>query len=255
MKNTENLPDGGRKTNLEHWNNERRQKLKLRFPQYMLVVTRNIRSIIQKHVERDMKFIEVGFSPGVHLLWVAQALKAQVSGVDFSKNGVEQGRQLFDSVGVEADFRCEDFFNTSFPEKSFDVVYSAGFIEHFDDPKPAVISHVRLAKSGGKIVILIPNYGGIYGKLQKYFHPENLALHNVQIMNCQNLLNLAPVELVEGIKSYPSGKFCSDLVNIQEKLASPVAKMIHLGVNFLGLIQPIQINYLSPLLVLEMVRK
>jgi hypothetical protein len=40
------------------------------------------------------------------------------------------------------------------------------------------LHYLGLLKPGGKALIIIPNYGVIYGRLQQYFDPENLALHN-----------------------------------------------------------------------------
>ena len=252
---TDSLSGEGRKTSQEYWDEQRRGSLRLRFPPGLMVSTRNIRNILRKRVGPGMSFLEVGFAPGVHLSWVAQALGVNVAGVDFAENGVLQARRLFARLGLKADLRHEDFFNTSFPAGTFDVVYSAGFIEHFDDPAVVVRAHVNLAKPGGRIIILIPHYGGIYGRVQEYFHPENLLLHNITIMHRQRLLELAPADLVSEAETSEVGKLCGDHIGFSQKLPASIAKAIGLGLNCVGLAQPAEVRPLCPMLLLEMIRR
>ncbi|MBS1808850.1 MAG: class I SAM-dependent methyltransferase [Acidobacteria bacterium] len=249
------LSEDGRKTSQEYWDEQRKGTLRLKFPPSLFVSTRNIRNILRRKVKPGMSFLEVGFAPGVQLAWVAKGLGAKVSGVDFAENGVIQARRLFTSLGIEGDLRHEDFFNTSFPLGTFDVVYSAGFIEHFDDPSSLVKAHVDLARPGGRIIILIPHYGGIYGKVQEYFHPENLLLHNVTIMQRQKLLALAPSDLITHAKAWEAGKLCGDHIGFAQKFPASIAKLLGLGLNFVGLIQPVEIKPLCPILALEMIKR
>jgi 2-polyprenyl-3-methyl-5-hydroxy-6-metoxy-1,4-benzoquinol methylase len=53
---------------------------------------------------------------------------------------------------------------------SFDVVYSVGLVEHFDEPAGVIEQHVRFARPRGITVVSIPGYG-----VQRYFDPDNLA--------------------------------------------------------------------------------
>ena len=53
---------------------------------------------------------------------------------------------------VPIDLRVEDFLQTTFPVRSFDLVCSLDVIEHFEDPRPMVRKHVELLKLGGKAI-------------------------------------------------------------------------------------------------------
>ena len=75
---------------------------------------------------------------------------------------------------LTGEFRCEDIFTTTLPEASFDLVYSLGVIEHFEDARSIVEKHLFLTKPGGRVVISIPNFGGVYGRLERYFCPRAL---------------------------------------------------------------------------------
>src|SRR5262249_36957710 len=144
---------------------------RMRLPSPWLVSTRNQMRLLRRHIQPGMRVLEIGFAPGKILAWVASCLRARVSGLDYSAPGVETARKLFSILNLQADLRCEDASSTTFTPESLDLVYSAGVVEHFDDPRPIVRTHVELLRQGGTALISIPNYRGIYGKLQGYFHP------------------------------------------------------------------------------------
>ena len=166
----------------DYWSKTYRREPRMRLPSSLFVGTRNIQRILLPHIKTQMSFLEIGCAPGKILAWVANTFDAHVSGVDYAETGIEMSKKLFLSLGIEADLRCEDIFDTTFESGSFDVVYSAGLIEHFNDPSDVVRRHIDLCKPGGISIIVIPNYGGIYGMIQKCLDPENLALHNLKIM-------------------------------------------------------------------------
>ncbi len=71
-----------------------------------------------------MQILEIGCAPGKLLSWVAAVLKANVSGLDYSKPGMEFAAQLFNKLNLKGDLHCEDVFAQSFPDEYFAVVYS-----------------------------------------------------------------------------------------------------------------------------------
>jgi SAM-dependent methyltransferase len=177
-------------------------------------------------------------------------LEAQVCGIDYSPNGVASSKELFRALGIDGDLRCEDVFQASFDPGSFDLVYSNGLIEHFEDPYPLVRRHVELAKPGGRILILVPNYGGIYGRIQERVDPKNLAIHNLEA----GMRQLAPVDLVRDVRAFYTGKLNPWLISLDKRLPSPLAQTINLAANAVGLFQPIVIKAVAPLIALEMIR-
>ncbi len=81
-----------------------------------------------------------------------------------------------------------DVFDRGLIERQFDVVVSFGFIEHFDDPEPAIRRHVELCKPGGVVFITVPNYrvGSFYRWLTHRLGPTPLQWitegHNLNCM-------------------------------------------------------------------------
>jgi 2-polyprenyl-3-methyl-5-hydroxy-6-metoxy-1,4-benzoquinol methylase len=243
------------KTDKEYWNNIWVPQPRMTGPAGLFVEMRNIQKLLKRCVTPGMRVLEIGCASGKILAWVAKVLRAEVSGLDYSPRGIENSKLLFDHLGISGDLRCEDVFETSFEEGSFDCVFSFGLIEHFNDPRQIVTIHVSLLKPGGKALMTVPNYAGIYGRVQRYFDSDNLYLHNLNIMNPSSLAALAPSHLLQNIHSYPFGRLNSALISFGRKLPRWIASGLAFCFNTIGLLQPFDIQALCPLLVLQITRK
>ncbi|RDU64799.1 trans-aconitate 2-methyltransferase [Helicobacter sp. MIT 14-3879] len=83
---------------------------------------------------------------------------------DSSKNGVEAFRTKFENVApYKQRGVCIDLLQTSL-DSSFDLVFSAGLIEHFnkDKTKAMIQKHFEAAKSGGIVLITYPTPTRLY---------------------------------------------------------------------------------------------
>jgi 2-polyprenyl-3-methyl-5-hydroxy-6-metoxy-1,4-benzoquinol methylase len=199
--------------------------------------------------------LEIGCAPGKTLAWVAKVLGARVAGIDYSERGIGFAAELFAALGLQGDLRCEDLSATSFPPSGFDLVYSVGLVEHFDQPAPVIESHVRLTRPGGRTLVIVPNYGGLYGRLQRYFHPENLAIHNLEIMAEGSLRSLAPTALVDDVIAYRAGRLSPWLVSFGRRWPANLSRALQLALNAAGLVQPFDVRWLSPMVALSMRRR
>ena len=244
----------GRKTELSHWNTAWQLPARARLPSRLNVDVLNITRLLKKLVRPGSSYIEIGCAPGKVLAWVASVLKTETAGLDYSESGIANCRTLFEALGLKVNLNHDDFLNHHLPSASFDVVTSFGVIEHFDDARSLVQRHLDLLKPGGVTLIAVPNYGGLYGSLQRWCDAPNLALHNLEIMNPSALAALVDSPEIESVCAYPFGSMSLWLVNLDKRLPHSVAKLVTLFVNAIGLLQPILIGSLAPLLVLE-VRK
>lgn len=246
--------DEGRKTEHAYWEAASQLPIKTRLPSRLNVNVLNLTRLLERHVRPGSRYLEIGCAPGKMLAWVASVLKAEAAGLDYSESGIAQCRALFDALGLKVNLHHDDIFNHHLPSASFDVVTSFGVIEHFDNVRPVVQRHLDLVKPGGATVIGVPNYGGVYGSLQRWCDAPNLALHNLEIMNPCALSALVDSPDIESTRAYPFGNISPWLINLDKRLPHFVAKLVSLGVNAMGLLQPLPIKALAPMLVLE-VRK
>ena len=238
-----------------YWDNEYktfpRKKLKSQF----WVGTRDYYNLLSRFIAPHHKVLDIGCAPGKTLAWAAKIRMAEVTGVDYSANGIRISRWLFEQMKIDGVFLCEDIFQTTLPEATFDVVISSGFIEHFEDPAEIIDVHIKHVKPGGVVLITIPNYGGIYGSLQNFFNPDNLHLHNLNMMSIDALKKMAlNNNYTKNIKAYTWGRTNPFLVHFSNKVNYKIAQGFCLVWNCLGWLQPIHIPLLAPMLVLEIHR-
>ena len=238
-----------------HWEGAWASPPRWKLPSPLFVTTRNMQRLLRPAIRPGMRVIELGCAPGKILAWVGAKLGTQVAGLDYSERGIGWARTLFDALGLPGDLRCEDVFHTTFEPASFDVVYSSGLIEHFEDPRAIVRAHVALAKPGGTAIIAIPDYGGVYGRLQRWLDPANLAIHNLRIMSAAALEELAPPDLSGTVRSYRVGRLSPWQLSLDRGLPRPLGRVASHILNGVGLLQPADIPSLCPLLVLEISRR
>lgn len=110
----------------------------------------------------------------------------KVLGSDFSLSGCRLLCANLGLQGLPGTAVCEDLFQSSLRPDAIDLVYSSGLIEHFDDTPAVVAEHLRLVKPGGQLVLIVPNFEGLQGRIWKrlarplwdrhrVFGPEYLA--------------------------------------------------------------------------------
>lgn len=154
------------------------------YPEYLI---RKV--LIDPHLPRktDWKLLEVGSAPGFRLVEMNRRLDYIPYGVEYSAPGVEINRRTFAANGLDpAQVIHADFFSEEFQEKfheNFDVVTSYGFIEHFSDAAVAVRKHLDLLKQGGRLLVVIPNLRSVQLLVTRFFSPEVVGQHNLDIMD------------------------------------------------------------------------
>lgn len=133
---------------------------------------------------RGASLIEVGGFPGNFAGYYKKRLGCDVSILDYVDDH-KLVHKVEKSYGLHAEsikIIETDFFDYDSLDQ-YDIVMSIGFIEHFDDTELVIQKHAKLVKSGGKLLITLPNFRGINGMVQKYLDPQNYAKHNIRSMD------------------------------------------------------------------------
>lgn len=148
--------------------------------------------LYRRFLPRDdrMTFLEIGAMPGNHMVYFHREFGYRVTGVDYCSdltpivttmllNGVE------DYSLINADvFELAD-------GKRYDVVFSSGFVEHFDDFLGVMRLHAEFVNPGGFLLITVPNTRNLHGVLMQAFCPEVLAVHRPHLMDREVLRSIA----------------------------------------------------------------
>lgn len=129
------------------------------------------------------RVLEIGCAPGKWLAFMAKVFGLEPAGIEYSIAGMLATKRNFELLNLVADgIVTGDFFELE-PRDEYDVVMSFGFIEHFENPEDVVARHLDWVRPGGKLVLGVPNFNGVYKPLQRMLKPEILEKHNLTMMN------------------------------------------------------------------------
>ncbi len=151
----------------EHWNSiwarEREKRFDLRsYYDYRLS------QLFNKFIASGSRILEVGCGGSAWLPYFAKHLKCEVWGIDYSEPGVALASRNLKIENVSGTVVLGDVFETKdIPECYFDVVWTGGFVEHFDDISVVIRKLATFLKPKGTIITLVPNLDGFIGALHK----------------------------------------------------------------------------------------
>jgi SAM-dependent methyltransferase len=127
---------------------------------------------------RAASLIELGCGGSVYLPYFALRYGLAVAGLDYSDQGCARARAILDAHGAAGEIVEGDLFSP--PEAlrgRFDIVFSMGLLEHFDDTAAAVAAGAAFLRPGGLMLSIVPNMTGLPGLLQRALDPALYAVH------------------------------------------------------------------------------
>lgn len=150
------------------------------------------------------KMIEFGCNPGHSTLALLHYLDFEASGVDFNKhdrsfkNNVLENQKKIGKV-----YNCD--VRKFVPEEKFDLVFSCGFVEHFNDYVDIIKLHTIPVKENGYVLIVVPNFKKIQWLYHALFDAKDLSNHNLKSMNPKEIEKALTGEGFEVVKSGYAG--------------------------------------------------
>jgi len=122
----------------------------------------NLVDYINKIGNDGDKIIEVGSFSGITTLLLNRKFKKTI--LDYSQAVLEKAKLLFEKAGQPVQIICADMFSIPVEDKSFDVVFNSGVIEHLDfEGRVAHLKeNARIMKDNGTMVIAYPNHSSWY---------------------------------------------------------------------------------------------
>lgn len=170
---------------------------------------------------KEYKVIEVGCAPGKYLINFHKSHGYVPYGVEYSEKGVEITKENFKHAHLNQNNVIHtDFFDEGFQvehKEKYDVVFSRGFIEHFDDVPRIVDLHSNLLRKGGYIVIMIPNLSGVNKIVARLLNQTSFNLHNTSIMNKETFTALFSESIYDRLYCGYVGLFSVGLFNTDKK--------------------------------------
>jgi 2-polyprenyl-3-methyl-5-hydroxy-6-metoxy-1,4-benzoquinol methylase len=126
-------------------------------------------------------FFEVGCGSSGWLPYFAKEYGLKVSGIDYSEIGCRLAEENLKMLNISyGEIICKDLFEPNCNNgQKYDIVFSYGVIEHFDNPGEVMAIFSDFLNPGGIIITLVPNLNGLMGRMQKYFVPDIIKMHKV----------------------------------------------------------------------------
>lgn len=163
--------------------------------------------------------VELGGFPGTYSIYLKKKHNLDTTVLDYfiepglfkdlmSKNNLKES----DISLVEMDLLSKEMLVS----KRYDLVFSLGLIEHFKDTANIIEKHLQFINQGKELLIIIPNFRGINGWVQKMFDMENYKVHNIECMDPAYLKKVSEELGLVDVESYYYGKFSTWLENKKE---------------------------------------
>lgn len=149
---------------------------------------RAILHVFDSHMPRgeSLSVLEVGGSPGQYLAYIHRLTGCRSAILDFSPVGCDLARRNFAQLGIPLETHERDLFAPATPEIGrFDVVYSLGLAEHFDELDSVVAAQAALVAPGGLLILGMPNFRGVNGWFAKRLDRTRYLTHNVDSMRME----------------------------------------------------------------------
>lgn len=158
----------------EEWKKENRQSEEKFIKNYIF------NPLFQKYLPYGGTLLEVGCAPGTIMANFSINFGYHVTGIDYSSCAIVKETLSRHNI---SDYELYEVDFTEFQtDLKFDVVCSFGLVEHFTDYNGIIQKHASLVKENGYVIIEVPNIRYFNYLLFRIFNPKLLKLHNLKIM-------------------------------------------------------------------------
>lgn len=173
------------------------------------------------------RVLEIGCGQSMWLPCLARELDCQVFGLDIEPYAAELARANLFGAGVRGEILCRDAFDANHNQdllEKFDLIYSMGVMEHFDDAAERLSILARYLKPGGRILTTVPNLQGLNWWLQRFASLERLRMHVIY-----DTKRLASIHAHAGLEVLASGYagFCDGFVSAADAQTSLWRRKVH----------------------------
>lgn len=106
-------------------------------------------------IQGSEKVLDAGCGIGGSSIFLAKKLGCEVTGISLSEKQVTQAKEFADKQKArdKTEFKVMNYCATSFPDKSFDIVWGCESVCYADDKEQFINEAWRLLKPGGRLVV------------------------------------------------------------------------------------------------------
>lgn len=199
--------------------------------------------------------IELGGFPGTYSVYLKKKYNLQTAVLDYYINPsiVEDLLEINGLPKNSIDLIEDDLTLNHEIDKKYDLVFSLGLMEHFIDTKAIIKRHMDYLNPGGELLIVIPNFRGLNGWIQRKFDRPNYDVHNIDCMDLNLLKSITSELKIENASVYYMGKFSIWLGNMktQSTAVKFFFKCLFFGGKAITKFIPVKSKLFSPFIVIR----
>jgi SAM-dependent methyltransferase len=121
--------------------------------------------------------LEVGCGASEWLVYFERRYGARSFGIDYSSVACEIGARNLELAGCSSRIVRADVRALPFRPASFDLVFSAGVVEHFERYADLIHTMGGLVRPGGQLLTTVPNFAGWVGVARSRQDPATASMH------------------------------------------------------------------------------
>lgn len=125
--------------------------------------------VLQRHIPSESRILEIGAGGSYALPALVKRNGCTGFGVEPDTDGLRRLRRFAQTAGVSVDLIQGDGFALPFDDSAFDVVYSQGLVEHFEEAQTADLlsEHRRVCRDDGVVIVSVPNQWNLLHTFRK----------------------------------------------------------------------------------------
>ena len=174
---------------------------------YRYFSSRKVVECIGRLIDEGSRVLEIGAGNSAILTYLARQYgrHASFTGLDYSERGCTMLTRRAQAEGVQVEIVQRDLFEAPPAELTqFDLVYSVGVVEHFQDLGAVLAAKRRFLAPHGRMLTIIPNMAGILGTLTRRYNRRVYDAHVPHTMR-----SFLQGHAAAGLQVQASGYLCS----------------------------------------------
>ncbi len=236
-----------KEANYSHWTRKKPEnQVQFAFRNHWITFNK----IIKKNNLKQKRVLEVGCGRGSLSAYFADN-KWKCTLLDSSTKAINIAKHYFKKNKLKASYLVADCKKIPYPEKSFDLVFSIGLLEHFKNPEKIIKEQIRVLDKGGlfigyivpeiknniqdqyewinNIFTLLTKSKNNKNRKKKIYRTNYMSNFYKQILKKNNLMNIKssgiyPVPMISISKSFP---FTLMDKNIEKVIVNHFEKLLY----------------------------
>lgn len=149
---------------------------------------------------KPKSILEIGCGNSMWLGYLGKKYTVEISGLDYSEPGCTLAKERLSLLGLKGQIYCKNFFDdNSRIVGKYDLVFSLGVVEHFDNTELTISCLSEHLKPAGILLTEVPNFNySLYYFVSLLLQPKQLRKHKIfglrRLYSIYKKLNFCEIE-------------------------------------------------------------